>query len=379
MLPAADERRVGRVRRPAHHPEVPREQGPGAPRRLHHAQVGARHQPGVRGDVRHGDQVDRGLPRHGHGGVQEALRGQQGQARGHDGDVPVDARLLRGQHPRDLPGRPRQRRPGVHGRREHERPDRPDLARDHRGGRLPPEPAQDLQHPPRRRRPGPRADLRREAPGAVPAEPLRGLAEVRGEPGRGLRRPLRSGGHCRHPVDVLHDARGQGGDGRVEVRDPERQLHEDGLGAPLPDLRVEREQQVLARVHHRLLGHQEVERHSGGGHRQAAAGLRLPRAHDVLARRPLADGGADRVRGQGRAGQVLRCDDLDSRGDPEDRGRNVARRRQPAEERAPRASGDLRHRVDPPLHPRGSSIPGSLAEDPRQVLAHGGPRRQLPG
>ena len=53
------------------------------------------------------------------------LRAQRGAARGRarraDGHLPLDARRLRGGDPRDLPGGPRGRRPGLHGRREHER------------------------------------------------------------------------------------------------------------------------------------------------------------------------------------------------------------------------------------------------------------------
>ena len=81
-----------------------------------------------------------------------------------DGHLPFDPRRVRGGHCGDLPDRARARRPGVHGRREHERP----------SGRLPPgrlwrrrvpfEPAQDLLHPPRRRRARRRPDRGGRAP-----------------------------------------------------------------------------------------------------------------------------------------------------------------------------------------------------------------------
>ena len=58
-------------------------------------------------------------------------------------------------------------------------------------------------------------------------------------------------------------------------------------------------------------------RHRGDGRREAADGLRLPRADRVVSRRRHADGGADRERGQGGARSILRRDDSDS---PRDRG-----------------------------------------------------------
>ena len=82
----------------------------------------------------------------------------QGHAGGADGDVPVDARRVRGGDQRDLRHRPRARRPGVHGRREPERAGRAVPPRRHRRGRLPHQPAQDVLHPARRRRPGHGAD-----------------------------------------------------------------------------------------------------------------------------------------------------------------------------------------------------------------------------
>ena len=95
----------------------------------------------------------------------------QRAAGGADGDVPVDARRVRGRHPGGLRHRPPARRPGVHGRREHERAGRADEPRRHRRRRLPPEPAQDVQHPARRRGTGHGPDRRGGAPGAVSARP----------------------------------------------------------------------------------------------------------------------------------------------------------------------------------------------------------------
>ncbi len=92
-----------------------------------------------------------------------------GRARRAHGHLSVDPRRLRGGDPRDLPRRARGRRPGLHGRREHERAGRADPARRHRGGRVPPQPAQDLLHPARRRRPGHGPDRGRLPPRALPA------------------------------------------------------------------------------------------------------------------------------------------------------------------------------------------------------------------
>ena len=61
------------------------------------------------------------------------------------------------------------RRPGVHRRRQHERPGRRRQARQVGLGRVAPQPAQDLLHPARRRRPGRRPVRGEVAPGAVPA------------------------------------------------------------------------------------------------------------------------------------------------------------------------------------------------------------------
>ena len=61
------------------------------------------------------------------------LRAQGGEhtrpARRADDHLPVDPRRVRGVGPGDLRHRPRARRPGLHGRRQHERPGRPHVAR----------------------------------------------------------------------------------------------------------------------------------------------------------------------------------------------------------------------------------------------------------
>ena len=133
------------------------------------------------------------------------------EPRGAHGHLPLDPRRVRGGDPRDLRHRPRARRPGLHGRRQHERPGRPLPPGRLRRRRLPPQPAQDLLHPARRRRSRHGPDRRRAAPGAVPARPPAGR---RRRPGRraGDRRGLgRALGQPEHPADLLdvhrHDGR----------------------------------------------------------------------------------------------------------------------------------------------------------------------------
>ncbi len=70
-----------------------------------------------------------------------------------DGDLPVDARCLRGRDPRHLPCRARSRRSGVSRRRQSERARRCRQAGRVRRRRVASEPAQDVLHPSRRRRP----------------------------------------------------------------------------------------------------------------------------------------------------------------------------------------------------------------------------------
>ncbi len=91
---------------------------------------------------------------------------------------------------------PRERRPGLHGRREHERAGRPVPAGRLRPRRLPPEPPQDVLHPARRRRPGHGPDRRRGAPRALPpGAPRRAHGRHEGDRprlGGAVRQPARS-------------------------------------------------------------------------------------------------------------------------------------------------------------------------------------------
>ena len=157
----------------------------------------------------------------------------------------------------------------------------------HRRGRLPPEPAQDLLHPARRRRAGHGADRRGRAPRAVPARPSgdagSGSAAV---DRRRLRRALRQPQHPHHLLGV-HRAHGRG---RAEAgdrgRDPERELHGQAAGGALPGAlpRASRAASPTSSSRHPAVqGHRG---HRGRRHRQAADGLRLPRADHVASRWP---------------------------------------------------------------------------------------------
>jgi glycine dehydrogenase len=122
--------------------------------RLPRARERARHQPRV---GRHGG--DEGRADQEHARRRDRLRrpARQGrEARGQLAALMVTYPSTCGvfeDHIRDVcDARPRARRAGLHGRREHERPGRALPTRRHRRRRLPPQPAQDVLHPARRRR-----------------------------------------------------------------------------------------------------------------------------------------------------------------------------------------------------------------------------------
>ncbi len=124
-----------------------------------------------------GPRHESGQCRHGrpHGGRRRLRRPRQHRGRGSscqgrrapdadrlpDGDLSEHARRLRVADPGDLRDRPRRGRPGVHGRREHERAGRADQPRGHGRRRVPSEPAQDVRDSARWRRPRDGADCRR--------------------------------------------------------------------------------------------------------------------------------------------------------------------------------------------------------------------------
>jgi glycine dehydrogenase len=105
------------------------------------------------------------------------------QPRGDHGDLPVDARGLRGHHHRALRDRARRRVGRSTSTGPTSTPSSAWPSRAVRRGRLAPQPAQDLLHPARRRRPGRRAGRGARAPGALSAQPSAG---ARGGPATGV-------------------------------------------------------------------------------------------------------------------------------------------------------------------------------------------------
>ena len=230
-----------------------RDRGERRPRRLPDPGVGPRHQPGVGGDggVEGGHRRLRRQGRHRPrrpGGQGRAARRAAGGA---DGHLPVDPRRLRAAHPRDVRRHPPPRRPGLSRRRQHERPGRAVPAGRLRRRRLPPQPAQDLLHPARRRRSGHGTDLRRRAPGALPADPPGG--------GGGRRQGDRAGGggavgqrlDPHHPLGLhRHDGQSRAHRGQ-QAGDPQRQLHGQPPGGALRGALHRRDRPRGARVHPR--------------------------------------------------------------------------------------------------------------------------------
>ena len=151
---AAQLGRAGRIRGASGHPRIPRAARRGPSERLPHPRLRPRHEPRHRRDgrLRGGGGRLRRERKRGHrrpaGEGGKILR----EARRPDDHLSLDARRLRGGHRGDLRDRPRERRPGLYGRREPERAGRRVQARRVRAGRLPHEPPQDVLHPARRRR-----------------------------------------------------------------------------------------------------------------------------------------------------------------------------------------------------------------------------------
>ncbi|WP_341350853.1 hypothetical protein [Nocardioides convexus] len=101
-LHPAERRRAGRVRGHARDPQLPPCPGPGAARRLPDPVLGARHQPGVRGDGRDEGRRRQG-PRRRHGRPRRParqVRAAQRDPRRDHGHLSLDSRGLRGDHHR---------------------------------------------------------------------------------------------------------------------------------------------------------------------------------------------------------------------------------------------------------------------------------------
>src|SRR6056297_3625360 len=220
---AAQFRCPGRIRGASHHCRLPPRQWPPRAAGLPHPHLRPRHQPGLRTDGGHGG-------RHRQGGRKRRYRrrrlSRQGRsrwrpARGLHDHLSLDPRGLRGDRARGLRDHPSPRRAGLSRRGEPQRARRTREARRDRGGRLAPEPPQDLLHPPRRRGSRHGADRREGASRAVPARPSRG----RRHGGTGVGGSLRVGLDPADLLGLLPDDGRRGADAGDPRRHPQRQLH----------------------------------------------------------------------------------------------------------------------------------------------------------
>jgi glycine dehydrogenase len=209
---AAELRGAGRVRRADGHPPVPPRSRRDAPRRRADPGVGPRHQPGER---RHGRHARRRRRQHREGNYRR--RRSDGEGRTHKDSLaalmvtyPSDARRVRESIRTVCATVHEQRRPGLHGRREHERAGRPYQPR---RSSAPTSATSTCTRPSASRtaaaaRDG--ADRRRGAPGAVPA----GASDVVKTGGaRAIHALSRRRGERQHPADLVRvheDARRDG-------------------------------------------------------------------------------------------------------------------------------------------------------------------------
>ena len=155
---------------------------------------------------------------------------------------------------------------------------------DIRRRRLAPEPAQDVLHSARRRRPGRRADRRRRAPRAVPARPSAASpSAARARSARSRRRPAAARRIL--PISWMYITM-MGGDGLTrgdrESRSSPRTTSRSASTPHYPVLYSGPDGLRRARVHPRPAAAEGDARHRGRRRREAADGLRLPRADDEL-------------------------------------------------------------------------------------------------
>ncbi len=150
----------------------------------------------------------------------------------------------------------------------------------------------------------------------------------------GERRQLRQREHPADLVDVRHD---DGRDGPAQGdagRAAQCQLRRQAPGAALPDALRRPQRLRRARVHPRPAAAEGRERHFRRGRRQAADGLRLPRADAELPGGRHADGRADREsEPKGELDRFIDAMIAIRARDPRGRGGPRRSRRQPAEER----------------------------------------------
>ena len=273
--------------------------------------------------------------------------------------------------------RARARRAGVHGRREHERAGRALPPGRRRRRRLPPEPAQDVLHPARRRRSGHGPDRRGGAPRAHSCRATRSSqtaasrASARCPRRRGAARASSS---SRGRTSQMMGAR------RADARDEVAILNANYIATRLephfPVLYTRQERARRARVHLRPAPAEAARRHRGRRHREAADGLRLPRADDVVPGR-RARSWWSRPRARRRTSSIASARRMIA---IREEIRAVERRQgrregQLAEERAAHGRRGDGERVEARLLARAGGVPGAV--DARaQVLAARGAHQQ---
>ena len=220
----------------------------------------------------------------------------------------------------------------------------------------------------------------------LPNHPLQPAAGPASGPGPRLGGALGLGQHPAHLVGLhppdgpRRPAPGHAG------RDPQRQLHRAPPGRPLPGALQRPERARRPRVHPRPAAHHEGDGRDRRGRRQAPHRLRPARPDDELPGGRHADGGADGVRGPGRDRALHRGDGPHPQRDRSRGRRRVARRRQPARQRAAHGR-DADARLAASVLARGRLLP--VAEPPahevlvaraphRGRLRRPAPRRHLP-
>ncbi len=184
------------------------------------------------------------------------------------------------------------------------------------------------------------------APGAVSAGPSAGQGRRREGDCAGRGRAMGQREHPAHLLRLRPDAGRRRHDQRDADRDAQRQLHQVAPRGALRRALHQRGGSRGARDDLRPAGLQE-RRRRGDRRRQAADGLRLPRADGLVPGAGHPDDRADGERAKSGARPVLRRDDRDSRRDFGGRERQGRSQGQRAEERAPHRRHGHRRRVEP--------------------------------
>ncbi len=381
LLAAAQRRQPGRVRGPAGHPRVPPEPGAGAPQRVPHSRSRRTGRTRPRAVMAGYHVVVAKCDDQGNIDIAD-LRAKADEHKDRLAALMVTYPSTHGVFEEGIKeitrAHPRARRPGVHGRREPERA----------GGAVKPgQLGADVCHINLHKTfciphggGGPGMGPICVAPHLVKFLPGHPVVSMGGADAH-RRRLGGAVGQREHPAHLLglHPDDGRrGADAGDEDGDPERQLHREAAGPALPGALPGQDGRGGARVHRGPAAPEEGDRRGGGGRGQAADGLRLPRADDVLPGGGHADDRADGERVQGGAGSLLRRDDLHPSGDPRDRRGQDAQGQQRPEERAAHGSGDHGAGVEPAVLAREGGVPHEVGAR-GQVLAGGGAPEQRAG